>query len=208
MDKIPAKFMFHRNLIKNINILLGICSGLVADNDLNDTEIHFLATWLSDNEEVARSWPGSVIAQRISTIIADGQISADERDDLLATIKEICGTEFTDIGAAEAQSTALPVQQVERIDVDGRSFCFTGQFLYGSRGKCASAVVERGGFAQQNVTKTLNYLVIGSLASPDWQHQSFGTKIKKAVELRDSGSGILIMSEQDWIKHIGLMQAE
>jgi hypothetical protein len=45
-----------------------------------------------------------------------------------------------------------------------------------------------------------HYLVIGVFASRDWMYTNYGRKIERAVELRQCGSGIAIISEEHW-KH-------
>jgi len=51
-------------------------------------------------------------------------------------------------------------------------------------------------------TRESHYLVIGTFASRDWANTNFGRKIERAVELRDSGSGIYIISEEYWQKFL------
>ena len=38
---------------KSLNNLMGIVNGLVCDNNLTDTEVQFLATWLDENQHIA-----------------------------------------------------------------------------------------------------------------------------------------------------------
>lgn len=196
------RFNRHRNLVKNINTLLGICSGLIADDALNETEIQFLTTWLSDNRNVTETWPGSVIKTRVDAIVADGRITADEQADLLETLKSVCGTQFTATGAAAAQASTLPVQELGHVEFANRRFCLTGQFLYGTRSKCSAAIAERGGIVQDNITHGLDYLIIGALTSPDWRQTNFGTKIAKAVERQQAGASLAIISEESWLSHL------
>ena len=41
-------------------------------------------------------------------------------------------------------------------------------------------------------------LVVGAVASRDWLHSSYGRKIMRAVELRDSGRTVGIIGEDHW----------
>jgi len=59
-------------------------------------------------------------------------------------------------------------------------------------------VVAVGGSVAKNVTKDTDVVVVGELVSDSWIHESYGRKIEKAVELRDSGGGVSIVSEQHW----------
>jgi hypothetical protein len=45
-------------------------------------------------------------------------------------------------------------------------------------------------------------LVIGTFASRDWANTNYGRKIERAVELRQSGSGISIISEEHWKRFV------
>lgn len=81
----------------------------------------------------------------------------------------------------------------------GKSFCFTGKMVYGPRAFCESQVCERGGSAAGRVTMQLNYLVIGFLGSPDWKQSECGGKILQAMDYKEKGAPIKIISEDLWV---------
>ena len=192
----------HRLLKRSCESLLGLCAGLMADGQLTDDEIRFLDTWLAGNEELAVTWPGEVIVTRIREVLADGEITADERDHLEKTLKDLIGGTLEETGAAGGMATRLPINEVERVDIAGAAFCFTGEFLFGTRKLCEKAVAERGGTAKGNVTTDLQYLVIGTLASRDWAHSSHGRKIEKALDLQKKGHPLLIIAEEQWVQFL------
>ncbi len=47
-------------------------------------------------------------------------------------------------------------------------------------------------------------LVIGAYATDSWAHSSFGRKIEKALEIREEGSQISIVSELHWVSFLPL----
>ena len=47
-----------RVLTRSCESLLGICSGILADGNLNDQEIRYLDNWLDNNRNIANTWPG------------------------------------------------------------------------------------------------------------------------------------------------------
>ena len=58
-------------------------------------------------------------------------------------------------------------------------------------------VTKNGGLISGNVTKKINYLVIGTLSSRDWKFSSHGRKIEKAISYRDDeGVELEIISEE------------
>jgi NAD-dependent DNA ligase len=85
---------------------------------------------------------------------------------------------------------------------EGRSFCFTGVFVYadGDRNQCETAVRERGGVCCERPNHELNYLVVGRFAEPAWIHKTHGRKIESALELKTTGSNCQIISEEHWIR--------
>ncbi|MGH9875887.1 MAG: BRCT domain-containing protein [Pyrinomonadaceae bacterium] len=191
-----------RVLKRSCESLLGICTGLMADGQLNDDEIRFLNLWLADNSDIALTWPGEVLVARIRSVLADGQITEEERAYLKQTLSDLLGGTLTETGAAGGTATRLPINDVEAIEVDGASFCFTGDFLFGPRKSCESAVTERGGVVLPGVQTDLDYLVIGTLASREWANTTFGRKIEKAMEYQRKGCSLLIVSEEQWVQFL------
>ncbi|MGR3292896.1 MAG: BRCT domain-containing protein [Candidatus Scalindua sp.] len=100
-------------------------------------------------------------------------------------------------------STSLPIDEdVDSIDIKDNLFCFTGNFLYGTRKACERAIIERGGTAIPRVRKDLNYLAIGTMASSAWANTSHGRKIEKAIEFKNDNCPIYIISEKQWVEYL------
>jgi len=86
------------------------------------------------------------------------------------------------------------------IKVAGTIFCFTGQFTFGPRKECQSAVVSLGGGFTPAVTRKTQVLVVGTLKNARWSHSSYGNKILEAMVLRLEYSMPTIVSEQFWLE--------
>lgn len=176
--------------------LIGIAQGLIADGHLNDGEIHFLHKWLVANEAVQANPLISLLVQRIDEILADGVIDEDERADLHNTISALTGSDF-ELGELSKSSTLPLCDPAPDIIFDGNRFCFTGTFTFGRRRDCEQAAIDRGASAGGLTQKTA-FLVIGAYATESWKQETFGRKIEKAVELREAGFPIAIVSEKHW----------
>ena len=192
-------FNFSNNAVKAVNVLYGLCLGIVADGKVDNREVLFLDTWLKENSDYLASFPLNVVSDRLRDILSDGVITQDEKDDLYSMLGQLVGGTLEKSGAAGGNSTLLPFDQVACIDFEGKVFCFTGKFIRGQRSVCEDMVVSHGASVVKNVIKKLDYLVIGELASRDWVAASHGRKIEKALFYREQGSSILILSEQNWI---------
>jgi NAD-dependent DNA ligase len=175
---------------------------LVADGQLNDAEINFLHIWLLEHPELASTWPGEIVYDRVMRVLDDGIIAVEERQYLIETLNQLIGGAIAEDGATPIASITLPVDEDEQVLIVSKSFCFTGKFVFGTRAACEREVLALGGVAADSVTSQLSYLVIGELSSRDWKNSSFGTKIERAVKFRDSGAAIRIVSECQWVTAI------
>ena len=187
---------FRNEMRTSCAALVGLVQGLMADRHLNDNEIRFLGQWLSTAQNVSLTWPGTVIYAQIQAVLADGVITPEERSHLADTLQKLIGGRLDEVAEASFVSE-LPIDRVEGIEVVAKSFCFTGDFVFGPRKICEQAIEARGGVIS-GVTKKLHYLVVGGLGSPEWKHGSFGTKIEKAVQHKQAGVPLFIVHEDTW----------
>ncbi len=181
-----------------IDELIGICKGIIADGVIEESEAIFLGQWIESNREVADKWPVNVVYARVTEFLRDGILTAEEREELLETLKDLTG-EGSPL-QQQNQPTSLPLDRPEpEINFDGSTFCLTGKFVFGSMMDCEETIMEFGGSVVTNPTQETDYLVIGEFCSPDWAHTTFGRSIERAVELKDQGQGIKIISERHWV---------
>lgn len=85
------------------------------------------------------------------------------------------------------------------ISFEGRKFLFTGTCAYGTRKHCHIATEQRGGTNATSVSKNLDYLVLGSYVTDSWAHETHGRKIEKAMQYRDKGVPLAIVTEEYWV---------
>lgn len=195
-----AVSMANRELTRSMQMLTGIVTGIVADGHLHDMEVQLLSTWLSSNPEVTTVWPGSAIARHVREVLADGVITSDERAYLLTELQRLAGTDFSETGSTDPSTTGLPYDLEAVIAIRDLSICHTGEFLYGTRTACEELTSKAGGIPVSSVTKKVAFLVIGTHVSPAWVNTSYGRKIMRAMELKDEGHPIFIVSEKRWLE--------
>lgn len=184
-----------------VNELIGLLSGLIADNKINEAEIKALTHWLSDHSYISGIWPADIIIERLEAILEDGVITEEEKLDLIETIKQITGIRFQDSGIAHGMATEFFEDDVQAVVHEGACFCFTGTFVSGTRKAVESCAKNKGASIKDDVSKSVHYLVIGTLASRDWRFTNHGRKIEKALKLKQAGHPITIITERTWIKY-------
>jgi NAD-dependent DNA ligase len=186
-----------------VNELLGFLSGVASDGVLNDREVEGLSSWLEQHQDVRTAWPACVLIDRLDVILEDGFISEEEREDLLQTLQRITATDAGASGVRYEASTEVWEDQVETVDIEGHTFCLTGDFVSGDRNHVDTMLRLKGADLSPNVNKQVDYLVIGTLASRDWLYTSHGRKIEKALLLKREGCGIQIITERTLLKFLG-----
>ncbi|MCB4769063.1 BRCT domain-containing protein [Ancylobacter sp. Lp-2] len=185
---------------RQIDELIGISRGLIADGQVNEAEVRFLQTWLAANLAISAEPLIHGLYARVATILADGVVDEQEKLELFETLESFSAGNL-ELGEV-LKSTSLPLcRPAPALSFAGKRYCFTGTFTFGQRKHCEAAVTERGAQVG-NITQKTQVLVIGAYATESWKHSSFGNKILQAVEWRSEGLPIPIVSEEHWRRHL------
>lgn len=193
---------FHRARIdrRSADALVGVTAGLTADGKINQLEAEFLKTWIETHLVQLEDPVVNILYERLVHMLSDGILDDDEAVELLGLLHQFTGLP---VGAPQRATgvSSLPLNDpIPDLDWLDRVFLFTGVMDYGPRKECEALVLERGGLIGNSVNKKIHFLVVGNVGNDQWLHSSYGTKIKKAVELRNSGAPIAIISETHWKK--------
>lgn len=185
--------------------LLGIARGLLADRELSDGEIRFLSDWLEQHYRVASSFPGNVLHERINSVLEDGVITEEERSHLVDTLGMLIEDRLEDL-AEQVDLTELWFDEVGLIEFDRTRFCLTGNFVYGPKDICKTAIEQRGGVVAQSVGppvgKGPEFLVVGALGVDEWREGGLGREIEAAMRLRAQGEPVRIIPEDCWVAQL------
>lgn len=195
----PLNLRFQEKAVseREMNELIGLLKGILSDNSLVESEVRFLSGWLNSNTFASNSWPGSALKERIQRALTDDLIDKDELSEIRGIITSIIGGGEIQAGSPP-KTTDLPIDRpAPLISFQGKTFCFTGKLLWGSRNDAQSAVLNRGGKIT-SPSKSLDFLVLGEFSSRDWKHSTHGMKILDAVYLKENGASLFIVSERDW----------
>lgn len=179
--------------------LLGLCRGVMADGFLVLSEVQYLHSWLNSHSELLNSWPCNVLAKRLSAVLEDGHVSDEESVSLGSFIRRLTQPALDLPSEDSFEPPVLFDHPVPPITFYESGFCLTGDFAFGPRSLCEHEIVFRGGFIGASVTAATSYLVVGGLGSEAWANRVYGRKIEKAVELREKGHPIAVISEVDWL---------
>lgn len=179
---------------RSVDELIGLSAGIIADGVVHQKEAEFLHSWLAKYASVVNenSMTRNLLI-RIREMLSDGVLDDEESRELLEMLKSFAGV--GEVGEVPL-ATDLPLDNPPpRMVADGKRFCFTGLFLFGKRDECEQHAKDSGGTAG-SLTRKTDYLVIGHYAAESWKHASYGNKILRALEMREKGVPIYIVSEE------------
>jgi hypothetical protein len=199
-DHQPVNRFFNRKqrIDRDLDELIGITKGLVADDIVTQSEAEFLLGWLRRNAEVCNHGIGLSLYNRVAEMLEDGYLDQAESVELLGLLRQFSG-QIPLAEQVENLATSLPLDRpFPAITFADNIFCLTGQFLSGSRKECEEVILALGGQCHPRVTSTVNYLVVGNLGSIDWVHTTFGRKIEQALTIKQKGHPIFIVGEDHW----------
>lgn len=201
-DKFSDGFSYYDEFTSDLQVLQGLCHGILADGRVRDEEVIQLNHWLEQNKHLASYYPYDEICSLMAEVLADGKV--DESEKIL--LKKYFN-EFTNLNDAELQETInSDTDHVKiggicavdpEIDFDGKYFCFTGHSDRSSRAVIAEIIEKLGGIYHNSVIKKTDYLIVGDDGNPCWAYACYGRKVEKAIKLRKDGSHILIVHEND-----------
>lgn len=186
----------------DIQRLHAILGSIAADGIITEAELRGLSDWLSDHEHLKTSWPYEEVGSLITGILSDKKIDNTEQN----LLKEFF-TEFTSV--LDSRTIVSPKLTINgnilglcavcpEITFSGSKFCFTGTSHKYTRSEFAGLIKRVGGEVVNSVSAKLNYLIIGADGNPCWAYACYGRKVEKAVELRKSGSHLLLVHENDF----------
>ena len=165
---------FNRKSIddRQIDTLIGLSKGLLADGKVDQSEAEFLKTWLIQSRLTTTNPIIINLLGKVDAMLSDGVLDSDESAELLTLLHKITGesSEMDEL----AKTTSLPIDEpAPSVNFQGKLFLFTGTFVYGTRKQCQSAVENLGGINANGVIKKLDYLVLGTYVTDSWIHESY-----------------------------------
>ncbi|NJJ39559.1 exonuclease domain-containing protein [Paenibacillus apii] len=170
------------SLTLEMQVLYGILKGIIGDGLIRQEEADALKSWMEQHSGLSGNYPFNKIYEALVQILRDGRITAEEESALLSLIEGYVNPKI----AADME---------ESIDLNGKVCCLTGTFIRGTKAELERLIVQRGGSCVPGLTKAVHYLIVGGEGSTNWAYGNFGGKIKKALEMKDKGSCIEIISE-------------
>lgn len=196
---------YYNIITSSIQQLEGILHGVLADNELSESEIEHLASWMEERDFLKGTYPFDEIDSLLVSARQDGVISDDEKNMLKAFFANFIDTRISyninefEIKALQSKYSVSGICAVcPEITFENKTFCFTGTSKQGTRNQIAEIITSKGGIFNNNITKKTDFIIVGGDGNPCWAFSCYGRKVEKAMQLRKEGSSIIIVHENDF----------
>jgi hypothetical protein len=190
-----------RRTTRDTDELIGLCRGVLADGAVSSAEAQFLLRWMDGNRLLCDRFPFNVLYPRIARALHDGVIDESEERELLELLMQATGDVLSPESANSRPTELMLDDPPPDVIHGGKAFVFTGVFNYGTRREVSLLAETLGGRIAPSVSRKVHFLIVGNLGSDDWKHSTHGTKILKAIELKNAGASIAIVNEEHWLRY-------
>lgn len=190
---------FNRKSIddRQIDTLIGISKGIIADGKVDQSKAEFLMSWLVQSRQASDNPVVANLLAKVGAMLQDQVLDSEESSELLGILRGIAG-DPSEIGEL-AKSASLPINNpAPNVIFPSRCFVFTGTCAYGTRAQCHQATEALGGVIATGINKSVTYVVLGTYVTDSWAHETYGRKIEKAVQYREQGVPLAIITEEHW----------
>lgn len=190
-----------------VNRFLGFCAGISCDNIISELEAKALIVRGVSRPEILADPVARNLVYLCEEALDDGIIEPQESSEICEAITRLVGDAYCDTGISELGN--MPVVEIHRLNgdlayFDGATVVLTGAFSVRPRRKIEEKLVELGCQISKSVSKKTNIVVIASEASRDWVHTHKGTKMIKALSLREEYGSPQFVQEADLLTALDL----
>ncbi len=195
---------YYNRVTTDIQILHGICHGILADGVIKDTEVYALNEWLAKHAYLNSYYPYDEISDLILTLLEHPVIDEKAKLKLKSLFMQFVHIEDKKMDQQlkkethHVSITSLYNRNPELI-FKNKKFCITGKLNSIKMEDLIEKIVNLGGLLQQNVSGQTDYLIVGDNGNEAWAFACYGRKVEKAIQLKKSGKQIDIIHECDFL---------
>lgn len=191
---------YYRGDTSDIQRLHGLLAGIACDCTLNEVELINLNQWLKAHEYLEDDEFFRDIYALLRPIRTGKPLTATVINNILKQIKKYVDTDNHGTLKQCVDANENPDFHHGSIGCAGKKFCFTGASDRYSKKEWKSVVEQKGGLFVDDLSNTVDYLVICNKGNKAWAHVSYGRKFESARKMQVNGFPILIITEDAFLE--------
>lgn len=194
---------YYDGVTADLQTLMGLCHGILADGVIQEQEVFGLHEWLKDHEHLSSYWPYDELRSLVLSIVEDNKVDEDEKSILKAYFNEFVNLSNSDTASKiKEESSSVQISALctsdPHVDFKDKTFCITGILSIMSRKELLNRIASLGGIPTNSITKKTDYLIVGDNGNQAWAFACYGRKVEKAMNLRKDGHTITLIHEFDF----------
>lgn len=206
-QKYEPNYYFYDSITSDIQVLHGLCHGILSDGVVKNSEITGLRDWLNNHSHLQGHYPYDELHSLILDVLSDGKIDETERIVLKAHLFSFSPVKDELLRQSLTSELAnVPVSGIctsnASIIFEGRRFCLTGILKRFSRKEVQSYIAKLSGTSVNNINQETDYLIVGNSGNEAWAFSCYGRKVQQAIEMRKNKHKIQIIHEFDFCDKI------
>lgn len=197
---------FYSKNTRDIQRLHGLLAGIVCDGKISSDEAKLLNQWMKDHDYLE----DDVFFQEVYTTLRPVRTKADDLSttDIQGLFRQI--KKYVDVDdhgqlRTKIETTDNPDFYKGQLTLSKALYCFTGASSRFKKNDWKDLVKNNGAEFTDDMTTSVNYLVICNKGNKAWAHVSYGRKFEQAKKWQSQGHDIKIITEDDFVKVIGLV---
>ncbi|EXR18210.1 BRCA1 C Terminus domain protein [Acinetobacter sp. 1130196] len=203
--KIFISGKFYSKNTRDVQRLHGLLAGGVCDGTLSIDEAKALNTWMKEHDYLE----DDVFFQEVYTSLRPVRTKQDDLTDfdiqaLFKQIKRYVDPDDHGTLRTKIETIDNPDFFKGQLLIENALYCFTGTSSRFKKKDWKALIENNGGKFIDDMTTTVNYLVICNKGNKAWAHVSYGRKFEEAKKWQQQGHDIKIITEDDFIQAIGL----
>ncbi|WP_343682787.1 BRCT domain-containing protein [Acinetobacter baylyi] len=206
ISEMMVKFKRSDYFIKNtcdVQRLHGLLAGIVCDQTLNSDEILALNQWLKDNDHLEEDPIYTDIYAKLKSVRVNKVVDENTVNIVLTTINRYVDYDnfgIPKLAVSSSNENRNPDFYHGPFIVEGFTICLTGASTRYTKAEWKDVIEAKKGMFKDDMTKSVDYLVICNKGNPHWAHMSYGRKFEQALKWQKEGSKIKILTEDDFVK--------
>jgi len=202
-DILIAQWNRVNNERKALDVLTGLCLGILADGETNSREARFLHNWVLQTSSLLPDQIADPLLSILDELSKEKDLTEVQNKNLCQILQQILGVSAdTNIPRNHNPATDLIfdlIEDPESFDISGLEIVISGQFSFGRKSQVLAEILAFGGLPRDEApTGKTKILLVGCHGSNQWTTSLMGSKAEKVLERRSKGQEILILKESDF----------
>lgn len=185
----------------DVQRLHGVLAGLACDSDYSDDEVLALNAWLENHNYLKDDPIYKELLITLNHVRVLNRVSSDTKEVLRLTLSkyiQLNNFGLPQIAVSSSQENKNPDFYHGNVEIIGKTICLTGASNRHTKAEWKNVIEAKGGIFKDDLTKTVDYLVICNKGNPHWAHMSYGRKFEQALKWQKDGANIRILTEDDF----------